>query len=68
MNHDEHDAPTIVNDLPVTTDEAKEVKGGAQVDYFLRLQGVDGDVTSATRQPGPPNVSEIVVTKTNDSY
>lgn len=63
--NDEQNAPTVVNDLSVPADEAKKVKGGAHVDYFLKLQGVDGDVTSATR-PGTPHVSEIVVTKLTD--
>jgi hypothetical protein len=34
-----------IEDLTVAEDQATEVKGGAHVDYFLRLQGVDGEKT-----------------------
>lgn len=37
---------TVIEDLNVNEDPAEEVKGCAQVDYFLRLRGIEGDITS----------------------
>ena len=34
-----------VEDLTVSEAGADEVKGGAQVDYFLKLKGLDGEAT-----------------------
>lgn len=64
MNQQEKNTPTAVEDLTVNEDHAEEVKGGAQVDYFLRLKGIDGEATST--RPSAPSVSEIVVTKSMD--
>lgn len=36
---------SLIEDLTVNEDQATEVKGGAQVDFFLHLQGVDGEST-----------------------
>lgn len=57
----EKDAATAVEDLAIKKEQAEEVRGGAQVDYFLKLHGVDGDVTHAT--PSAPTVSDIAVSK-----
>lgn len=38
------DQQSSVEDLTVTTEQAADVKGGAVVDYFLKVDGVDGDV------------------------
>ena len=38
-----------IEDLTVDENQGAEVKGGAQVDYFLKLKGIDGEATSATR-------------------
>ena len=38
----------IVEDLTVTEEKAGEVKAGAIVDYFLRVEGVDGESASST--------------------
>ena len=50
MNQQEKQEPnnlqSVTEDLTVDQDQAEEVKGGAQFDYFLRLHSVDGDVTS----------------------
>ena len=37
---------TVIEDLTVNQDQAAEVKGGAHVDYYLRLRGIDGDISS----------------------
>ena len=34
-----------VEDLTITEDQAADVKGGAVVDYFLKLEGIDGEAT-----------------------
>ena len=57
--------PVEVEDLAVNAENAEDVRGGAQVDYFLRLKGIDGEATSS-REPGAPSISEVVVTKAND--
>ena len=36
-----------VEDLTVSEAGAAEVKGGATVDYFLKLKGIDGEATDA---------------------
>jgi hypothetical protein len=64
MNQHEMNTPTNVEDLTVNEEKAEEVKGGAQVPFYLKLQGVDGDVAS-TRQSAP-SISEVVVTKDLD--
>ena len=35
----------VTADLTVNGGQAEAVKGGAAVDYFLRLKGVDGEAT-----------------------
>ena len=45
-----NEAPDVMEDLTINQDQAAEVKGGAQVDYFLRLQTVDGDITSNRKE------------------
>lgn len=40
----QRDQQSSVEDLTVTSEQAVDVKGGAVVDYFLKLEGVDGDV------------------------
>ena len=35
--------PSSVEDLTITEDQAADVKGGPLVDYFLKLEGIDGD-------------------------
>lgn len=62
MNHDEKNAPTVVEDLAITNDQANEVKGGAEIPFYLKLHGVDGDVTSIR-----PSVSDVVVSKPTDA-
>lgn len=64
MDQQQQTTETAVEDLTVTENEAEEVKGGAQVDYFLKLHGVDGEATGL--RPSAPSVSEVVVTKAND--
>ena len=34
-----------VEDLTINEVQAGEVKGGAQVDFFLKLRGIDGEAT-----------------------
>lgn len=38
--------PSSVEDLTITEDQATDVKGGAVVDYFLHVDGIDGEATS----------------------
>ena len=57
--------PVEVEDLAVNAENAEDVKGGAQVDYFLRLKGIDGEATDS-REAGAPSISEVVVTKATD--
>ena len=64
MNHDEKNAPTVVEDLTVNEDQANGVKGGPSTDYFLHVQGIEGD--SDGRSRAAPAISEIVVTKQMD--
>jgi hypothetical protein len=45
-NQEINDQQPQIEDLTVNEDQATEVKGGAQVDYFLRLKGVDGESTN----------------------
>ena len=59
MNHDEKNAPTIVEDLNITEDQATEVTGGV---WFPTYKGIDGEATRSST----PSVSEIVVTKVTD--
>ena len=37
-----------IEDLTADENLGAEVKGGAQVDYFLKLKGIDGEATSAS--------------------
>lgn len=37
---------TVIEDLTLNQDQTAEVKGGATVDYFMRLRGIDGERTS----------------------
>ena len=64
MNEHKKTTQTAVEDLNITEDEAKEVKGGAIVDYFLKVEGIDGE--SASTRPRTPSVSDIAVTKSID--
>ena len=63
MDEHEKTTQTAVEDLTINERQAEEVKAGAQVDYFLKLQGVDGDISSSR---STPSISEITVTKTAD--
>ena len=46
MDQQEQNQPEpSVEDLTVSEAGAAEVKGGAQVDYFLKLKGIDGEAT-----------------------
>lgn len=36
---------SAVEDLNVTEEQAADVKGGAEIPFYLKLHGVDGDVT-----------------------
>jgi len=50
VNQDKQDTKnegSSVQDLTVNEEQAGEVKGGAQIDYFLRLEGLDGESRSA---------------------
>ena len=48
MDQQEQNQPEpSVEDLTVSEVNAAEVKGGAQVDYFLKLKGIDGEATDA---------------------
>ena len=38
--------PSSVEDLTITEDQATDVKGGAVVDYFLKVDGIDGEATA----------------------
>jgi hypothetical protein len=35
--------------VELSSQELEQVQGGAQVDYFLKLKGIDGEATDATR-------------------
>lgn len=35
----------MIEDLTVTQGEAMEVKAGARVDYYIRIQTLDADIT-----------------------
>ena len=59
----EQQKATAVEDLNVDQGKAEEVKGGAQTDYLLLVNGIDGE---SQRKPGAPSVSEVVVTKVTD--
>lgn len=39
------DPQSSVDDLTVTEEQAADVKGGAEIPFYLKLHGVDGDVT-----------------------
>jgi hypothetical protein len=41
----------IIEDLTVNEAEAEEVKGGPLVDYFLHVDGVDGESASERLNP-----------------
>lgn len=48
MNQDKQETKnerSPVEDLTITEAQAEEVKGGAQVDFFLKLRGIDGEAT-----------------------
>jgi hypothetical protein len=36
---------SLVEDLNVTQEQAEDVKAGAEIPFYLKLHGVDGDVT-----------------------
>ena len=47
-NHD-----PLIEDLTVNQEKEEEVKGGAIVDYYLKLDGIDGESTDArATRPG----------------
>jgi hypothetical protein len=49
MNQDKQETKTEqspVEDLTIDEAQAGEVKGGAHVDYFLKLKGIDGEATN----------------------
>ena len=60
---EQQNAAATVEDLTVDQSTAKEVKGGAQTDYLLLVDGIAGESKSKT---GTPTVSEVVVTKLHD--
>jgi hypothetical protein len=44
-NREADNQQSPIEDLTVNEDKAEEVKAGRGVDYFLRLQGIDGEAT-----------------------
>jgi hypothetical protein len=52
MNQQEVNIQEAVEDLTVSEAGASDVKGGAQVDYFLKLKGIDGEATDARADSG----------------
>lgn len=44
-NREADNQQSPIEDLIVNEDKAEEVKGGAQVDFFLKLRGIDGEAT-----------------------
>ena len=60
---EQQNAAATVEDLTVDQCTAKEVKGGAQTDYLLLVDGIAGE---SSRRPSTPSVSEVVVTKATD--
>jgi hypothetical protein len=48
MNQDKQETKnerSPVEDLTINEEQAGEVRGGAHVDYFLRLKGIDAEAT-----------------------
>ena len=43
----------LIEDLTVNQEQEEEVKGGAIVDYFLKVEGIDGESTSCQRGTDP---------------
>lgn len=51
----------VMEMVELSMQEQKQVQGGAHVDYFLKVEGIDGDVTSASLAP-----ADYVVWRKND--
>ncbi|MGE0126828.1 MAG: hypothetical protein AB7U82_01895 [Blastocatellales bacterium] len=49
MTEKENNQQNIIEDLDVNEIEAEEVKGGP---IYMKIEGVDGDVTPAAVKPG----------------
>ena len=60
---EQQNAAATVEDLIVDQAKAEEVKGGWNVDFYLKVDGVDGE---SGRRASTPSVSEVVVTKVTD--